>query len=99
MTQQVLLLFSLFLALVGYTLLGHGKFLWLQHHVSSEESRAFVRLMENPQQLKVLLEKKIQLYPRDAMAWRLLAGCYHQLGDEVSAQYAANKAQQLASAL
>ena len=63
--------------------------------VESHETRRFLALVENPQKLKAILEKKIDKDPSDRKAWQLLAGCYHQLGQNENALYAARKAQDL----
>lgn len=63
--------------------------------VESHETRKFLALVENPQKLKAVLEKKINQDPSDRKAWQLLAGCYHQLGENENALYAARKAQEL----
>lgn len=63
--------------------------------VQSHETRRFLELVENPQKLKALLEKKIEKNPSDRQAWQLLAGCYHQLGQSEKALYAARKVQEL----
>ena len=73
---------------------------WSQYithqRLSSDETYQFQQLIDHPETLVSALKRKIQKHPDDETAWRLLAGCYHQLNQHQDALYAAQKSLEIA---
>ena len=91
LSVSLALIFSLCL----YFFMGQWRLVFFSPHISSADTRHFVHLLEHPEEMKLRLLDKIEAHPHDALAWRLLANCYHKLGDAESAHFAAHKAMQL----
>lgn len=86
---------SLVIALVIYLYNGNYDRLITGVYLTSEDTRKVNEMIQSPEKLNKIMLSRVEKYPNDKMAWKILSMSYHQMGEEEKALSAFRKARSL----